>query len=656
MSSVSISGLVSGINVQSLITSLSAAYQQPITLLQNQEQSYQSTLSAWGSVQSSLSSLQSTVAGLQNITSLNNRSVSLSNSSAVSGTASSNAPLGTYSLSNIVLAQTQSIYSGDFASATNTAVGTGTLQIQVGSGSVTNINIDGTNNSLNGIAAAINQSNSGVNAAVIYDGTGYRLTMTGNNTGAANAFTVSTSGATGSLGSLSYSASASGGMTDSQTARNASVSINGLAVTSATNTVSGAIPGVSLNLLEASGSTTLTVSNDTSAFVTSVQSFVTAFNTTMGTLNQLTAFNGGTTSSGSSGQSGPLIGNAGIQTLRTQLLNLISGQGIGTTPGSAYTSLGAVGISLAQDGTLALDSGKLSSALQSNYNAVAGLFGQVGTATNANVQYVGAGNNTQPGTYAVNVTSGATQASETASNPIASGGITSAETLVIGSGATSVSVQLASGSTIDTIVATINATLSQQGLSGVSAINNNGTLEFQSADYGSAQNFSVVSTQPASAGSTGIGTTLLMAKGTDVVGSINGQTGTGAGQQLTVTGPGAALGLQLNISGQATGSLGSVTVSQGIYQQMNAILTQALNTQSGFVSAATSGLNNTITGINQQITQLQNSAASQTALLQQQFNAMQTQVAQLQSVGQYLTAFFNPSSSSSSSSSSSTGG
>jgi Flagellar capping protein len=75
---------------------------------------------------------------------------------------------------------------------------------------------------------------------------------------------------------------------------------------------------------------------------------------------------------------------------------------------------------------------------------------------------------------------------------------------------------------------------------------------------------------------------------------------------------------------------------------MNAILTQALNTQSGFVSAATSGLNNTIKGINQQITQLQNSAASQTALLQQQFNAMQTQVAQLQSVGQYLTAFFNP--------------
>lgn len=655
MSSVSISGLVSGINVQSLISSLSAAYQQPITLLQNQQKSYQATLSAWGSVQSSLSSLQSTVASLQNVTQLNNRTVNLSNSSAVSATASANAPLGSYSLSNIVLAQAQSIYSQDFASASNTPVGTGTLQIQVGSGTATNITIDSTNNSLNGIAAAINQANAGVSAAVIFDGTGYRLTLTGNNTGAANAFTVSVSGATGSLGALSYNPSTSGGMTESQSARNASVSVNGLTVTSATNTVSGAIPGVNLNLLQASGATTLTVANDTSAFVKSVQTFVAAFNSTMGTLNQVTAYNGSGTS-GASGQNGPLIGNAGIQTLRTQLLNLISGQGVGTMPGSAYTSLGAVGISLAQDGTLVLDTGRLSNALQSNYNAVAGLFGQVGSATNANVQFVGAGSDTQPGTYAINITSAATQASITASSPVPSGGITSAETLVIGSGATSVSVPLASGSTIDTIVATINATLSQQGLNTITAVNDNGTLQFQSNGYGSAQSFTVVSTQPATSGSTGIGTTLLTGTGSDVVGSVNGQTASGAGQLLTVTGPGAALGLQLNVSGQATGALGTVTVSRGLYQQMNAILQQALNTQTGFVAAATNGLNNIINGINQQITQLQNSAAAQTALLQQQFNAMQTQVAQLQSIGQYLSAFFTPVNGSSSSSSNSNGG
>ena len=656
--SVSISGLVSGINVQSLISSLSAAYQQPITLLQNQEQSYQTTLSAWGSVQSALSSLQSAVTSLQSVTQVNNRTVNLSNSAAVSATVSSDAPLASYSLGNIVLAQSQSVYSQDFASAANTAVGTGTLQIQVGSGAVTSIAINNSNDTLNGIAAAINNAHAGVGAAVVYDGTGYRLTLNGNNTGTANAFTVTASGATGSLAALSYAAGSSGasgasGMTQSQAALNASVTINGLTITSSSNTVSGAIPGVSLNLLQASGSSTLTVANDTASFVTSVQAFVNAFNTAMSTLNAVTAYvPGGAANSGSSGASGsgPLIGNASIQGLRSQLLSLISGQAQGTVSGSAYTSLGTVGVNLAQDGTLQLDTGLLSQALSNNYQQVTGLFGQVGSTTNASVGFQSATTDTQPGTYAVNVLSGATQASITSSSPVPVSGLSSAEVLTLTSGGTSVAVNLASGSTIDSIVATINATLSQGGLGAITALNNNGSLELQTSAYGSAQAFSVVSNQPASSGSTGFGTTGSNATGTDVVGTVNGQTASGSGQTLTVTGPGAALGLQLTVAGQATGSLGNVTVSRGVYQAMAALLTQALNSSSGFVAAATDGLNTTIKGINQQITQLQNSAAAQTALLQQQFNAMQVQVSQLQSVGQYLSAFYNTGSNSSSTS------
>ncbi len=640
--SVSLSGLVSGVNINQLISTISAAYQQPITLLQSQGQSYQTTLSAWGQMQGSLSSLQSALAGLQNVGSLNNRSVTLSNSSAASATVQANAPLGSYSLSNIVLAQAQSVYSQDFSSASNTAVGTGTLQIQVGSGTVANVTIDSSNNTLNGIAAAINSANAGVDAAVIYDGAGYRLTLTGANTGSGSAFTVSTSGATGSLSSLSYSSGTSSGMTLSQAAQNASFTVNGLNISSATNSVSGAIPGVSLNLLAASGSTTLTVGTDSSAFVSAVQSFVSAFNSAMGTMNQLTAYGG------PSGQSGPLIGNAALTSLRTQLLNLISGQGIGTVPNSPYASLGGVGVNLNQDGTLVLDTGTLNQALSSNYNAVAGLFGQVGTTTNSNVQYVAAGSATQAGTYAVGVTSAATQASVTASNPVASGGITSNETLTITSGSTSVAVNLTSGSTISAIVSTINSALAQQGLSGISALDNNGSLELQTSGYGSAQSFSVVSNVAAGSGSTGIGTTTLTGTGTDVVGTVNGQAGSGSGQQLTVTGPGNALGLQLTITGQVTGNLGTVTVSQGLYQQMTSILSSALNSQTGFIAAAADGLNQTINGINNQITQLQQSAQAQTALLTQQFQAMQAQLAQLQSVGNYLNAFFSTTSSNSS--------
>ncbi|MDA8113579.1 flagellar filament capping protein FliD [Acidithiobacillus sp.] len=638
--SVSLSGLVSGINVQQLISNLSAAYQQPIMVLESQQQSYQTTLSAWGTLQSSLSSLQSSMSSLQNLSSVNNRSVSLSNNNAATATVSANAATGSYSLSNIVLAQSQSIYSQDFSSASSGAVGTGTLQIQVGSGAVTNVAIGSSNNTLDGIASAINTANAGVNAAVVYDGTGYRLTLTGTGTGASSAFSVTTSGATGSLANLSYS-SGSSGMTLSQAAQNAGVSINGLAVTSASNTISGAIPGVSLNLLQASGSTTLQVSASNSAFVGAVQSFTTAFNQTMGTINQLTAYNA------QAGSGGPLLGDASVQGLRTQLLNLISGQGVGVASGSAYNSLGSVGLGLTSSGTISLNTSTLSTALNSDFNSVAGLFGQVGSTSNANVQYVGAGSSTQAGTYALNVSQAATQATVSGSAAVPTSGIAQNESLTISSGSSSVVVSLASGSSLATIVNTINDTLQQSGVTGLTASNQNGYLEIQSNAYGSAQSFSVVSNVAAGASGTGIGTSSLAASGTDVVGTVNAETTSGVGQNLTVTGPGNALGLQLQVMGSTTGNLGTVTVSQGLYQQMNSLLTQALNSQNGFVAAAQNGIASSINGLSAQITTLQQSASNQTSLLTQQFAAMQSQLSQLQSIGQYLNAFYSTGSSSS---------
>ena len=638
--SVSLSGLVSGINVQQLISNLSAAYQQPIMVLESQQQSYQTTLSAWGTLQSSLSSLQSSMSSLQNLSSVNNRSVSLSNNNAATATVSANAATGSYSLSNIVLAQSQSIYSQDFSSASSGAVGTGTLQIQVGSGAVTNVAIGSSNNTLDGIASAINTANAGVNAAVVYDGTGYRLTLTGTGTGASSAFSVTTSGATGSLANLSYS-SGSSGMTLSQAAQNAGVSINGLAVTSASNTISGAIPGVSLNLLQASGSTTLQVSASNSAFVGAVQSFTTAFNQTMGTINQLTAYNA------QAGSGGPLLGDASVQGLRTQLLNLISGQGVGVASGSAYNSLGSVGLGLTSSGTISLNTSTLSTALNSDFNSVAGLFGQVGSTSNANVQYVSAGSSTQAGTYALNVSQAATQATVSGSAAVPTSGIAQNESLTISSGSSSVVVSLASGSSLATIVNTINDTLQQSGVTGLTASNQNGYLEIQSNAYGSAQSFSVVSNVAAGASGTGIGTSSLAASGTDVVGTVNAETTSGVGQNLTVTGPGNALGLQLQVMGSTTGNLGTVTVSQGLYQQMNSLLTQALNSQNGFVAAAQNGIASSINGLSAQITTLQQSASNQTSLLTQQFAAMQSQLSQLQSIGQYLNAFYSTGSSSS---------
>ncbi|MEL5847830.1 MAG: flagellar filament capping protein FliD [Candidatus Igneacidithiobacillus chanchocoensis] len=646
--SASLSGLVSGIDVQSLISNLSAAYQAPITLLQNQESTQQTTLSAWGTLQNSLSSLQSALGSLQSIGSTNNRTATVANSSLATATASANAQQGSYNLSNIVLAQAQSVYSQNIAS-TSSGIGTGTLQIQIGSGATQNVVINSNNDSLDGIAQAINEANVGVNAGVIYDGSGYRLTLTGTNTGANQSFSVSVSGATGSLGSLSYSSGSSGGMTLSQAAQDAGVSINGLPVTSSSNTISGAIPGVSLNLLQASsGSTTLQISASNSGFVTTVQSFVSAFNKTMGTINQLTAYNA------QAGSGGPLLGNAAVNGLRTQLLNLISNPGVGLSSGASYNSLGSVGLGLSSSGTISLNTGTLQTALNADYQDVVGLFGQAGQSSNSSVQYVGASGSTQAGVYAVNISQAASQATVTAASAFPSGGLAQSESLTFASGSQSVVVSLSSGSSLAAVVNTINATLQQSGMTGITANNDNGVLQLQSTQYGSAQAFTVSSN--VASGGTGIGTSTLAASGTDVMGTVNGQATSGVGQNLTVTGPGNALGLQLKILGTSTGNLGTVSLSQGLYQQMNSLLNQALNSQNGFISAAQNGINSTISGLNAQIATLQQSASNQTALLTQQFAAMQSQLASLQSTGQYLNAFYAAGSSSSSSSSSSSAG
>lgn len=649
---VNLSSWTGGINVPSLISSLSAAYQIPVTQLQHQQASVQSTLSSWGTLQGAVSSLQSTVSALQQISQLNNRTATLSNAGVASAHVSAQAPLGTYSLSNVVLAQSQSVYSAAFSSSNNQVVGDGSLQIQVGSGTATTININSGNDTLAGIAAAINGAGAGVNAAVVYDGTGYRLTVTSDNTGAASAFSISASG-TGALSGLAYSAATSGSsaMTLSQAAQNASLTINGLPVTSASDTVSGAIPGVSLSLLS-SGSSTLTVGNDTADFTTAVQAFVTSFNTAMGTINNLTSLQS-TATSGGSGVTGPgpLIGNASVSALRTQLLSIISSQGITASSGSAYSSLAAVGINLTQDGTLALDTTSLGAALTADYNGVAGLFGQIGSSASTNLTGIKAGSTTQAGTYAVNVTSPATQATLTASAAIPSGGLASAENLTISEGATVVTVSLAAGATIDSVVSSINATLTQQGLGSIVASNANGLLQLQTAGYGSKQQFSAISDVAAGGGGTGIGNIKQIVTGADVAGTVNGQAASGSGQVLTVTGPGAALGLQVTVTGQGTGAVGNVTLTQGIYQQLTSVLSTALDHRSGFISASETGVSGTITAIQTQIKMAQQNATAQIALLTQQFTAMETEVASMQQVGQYLTAFFNTGNSSSSSSS-----
>jgi flagellar hook-associated protein 2 len=388
-----VSSLLSSSQITSLIQQASAAYQLPAATLQSQETPIKAQVSALGKVQSALSGLQSALAGLADVGTLAQRTVSTSLSGIVQATASNSAAVGTYSLSNIKLAQAETLISAGSSSSSG-SLGSGSLSIKMGNGSAVTVNIASGSSSLSGIASSIDAADAGVNASVVFDGSAYHLVLTSDASGSANAFTVS---GAGNLAGLSYGAGVSG-LKETEAAANAGFSLNGLSITSGSNTIEGVIPGLSLTLT-GSGSATVTVSQDISALDGAAQGVVQALNSTLTTINQETAF---TAASGG----GPLLGDVGVEELRQSLLDSLTAPiGVGSAGGtSSYTSLSSVGFQITSGGTVAFNDANFQTAAQANYAAVASLLGAIGVASNANVS-VNSLASAPAGTYSVDVTS-----------------------------------------------------------------------------------------------------------------------------------------------------------------------------------------------------------------------------------------------------------
>jgi len=277
---------------------------------------------------------------------------------------------GQYSLAVQNLA-TSAILTSKPVASSSTAIGTGALTIAVG-GNSTTINISSSDNTLGGIVNAINtaSNNPGVSASIITTTTGARLVLSGTTTGAANAITVTQSGGDGGLSALVYNpAGGTTNLTQSQAAQDANFTLNGFAATSGNNVVSGAISGVTIDLVGASAantSTTLSVTPDTTAASTSIGTFVTALNGVLSSIQSLTAYDP------SSQTAGPLQGNGTIEAFQNQLSQILDA----VTSGAAGTnSLASIGIAANTQGTYDTNSDTLSNALSSNLTAVGNLLG-----------------------------------------------------------------------------------------------------------------------------------------------------------------------------------------------------------------------------------------------------------------------------------------
>lgn len=348
----SAAGIGSGLDVNTLVSQLVAAKKKPqqdqITSQVNQANTQ---ISALGQVSAALAALQSALSPLGDGTALGAQTVAVGDSTVLSATSRTGAVNGSYSIVVSQLATSMKASSGAFTDST-TAVGTGTLTIAV-DGAQMNLSIDSAHASLASIRDAINNAsdNPGVSATIVTGTDGAHLVLRGTRTGAANGFSVSSSGGDGGLAALNYdpNASSGNGLSVIDTAQDAQYTIDGLAGHSAGNTVSTAIDGLTLNLA-AVGSSTVTVSSDTSKATNAITNLVNTYNSFIGIYQNLTKYDATT------GTAGALIGDATLNSIKSTLSSLIGGTSNGAT-------LSDIGVTVQVDGTLKIDSGKLASAV-----------------------------------------------------------------------------------------------------------------------------------------------------------------------------------------------------------------------------------------------------------------------------------------------------
>jgi flagellar hook-associated protein 2 len=391
---ISSTGIGSGLDITSIVSSLTTAagYAQN-TQLSDRKTALTAQVSAYGTFSSALDTLQATLTTLQNPKTLAGRTAALGDDTIGTASATTSAIPAQYSLTVQNLATAASLSSGPSVGGANATIGTGTLSLTVG-GNTATVNIDTTNNTLAGIASAINAApdNPGITASILTTTDGARLVLSGSSTGAANGITITQSGGDGGLAALVYDPAnpTTSQLTQTQAASDANFTINGFAATSASNQVTSAIDGVTINLQKTTAvgtPTTLTVGTDSDGAQTSIGTFVKALNGLITSIQSLTSYDPTTQTAG------PLLGNATLQSFQNQLQKVLDQVQSGNT--GAAVSLASIGIAANPQGTFDTNSTTLGNSLTANLSSITSFFGGPnGIATQLNTlitQYTQAG-------------------------------------------------------------------------------------------------------------------------------------------------------------------------------------------------------------------------------------------------------------------------
>lgn len=409
MVGISSAGIGSGLDIEGIISSLMAAERIPLTKVSQERTAINTKISIYGIIKNSFADLKAAADKLSSLNNLNPLKATSSDDKIVSASASAASAKGSYSIEVSQLAKAQSVAALGVATA-DTTVGTGSLTITLGSyASGTNtftnnadktpvtINIGAGQQTLDGIKQAINEADAGVTASIVNDGAGSRLVLTSKETGAINGFKLEVTDSDGNntdttgLSRLAYDPTAAAGAGKNadtlQVAQNANFTINNLPVSKASNTVTDAVAGLTLNLkAQTTSPVNLEVGLDDTALKTTLDGFVTAYNKIRGNLKDQQQ------------KDATLSRETTPSTLERGLRNILREQvaqyGIG---------LSDIGLSFDKDGVLSLNKSKLDTAVAADPGILEKVFANTATTTDARVKYLGANNMTQEGTFAINV-------------------------------------------------------------------------------------------------------------------------------------------------------------------------------------------------------------------------------------------------------------
>lgn len=374
MATVSTLGIGSGLDLNTILTSMQTAEKAALTPISTQQTSYTAKLSAYSTMKSALETFQTANTKL-NSADLFSATKTASTTTAFSATTTTGAVAGSYTIAVSQLASAQTLTTAvQTSNSTALASADSTISIKLaGSTKAVDVTVTAANSSLTGIRDAINKADTGMTASIIKTGDGsYRLSLTSNATGKDNAATISVTGDSAVQSLLAYDGTGSGNVTQSVAAQNALLKVNNVDIENSSNTISDALEGITLNLsAQTSGTQTLTITKDTTSASSTIAAWATAYNTLQDSLNTLTKYTTVDAGKDQDTSNGALLGDSTLRSIQSQMKNMLTN----TASTSTFKSLAQIGITTdPTSGKLITDQTKLDAALAKDPDGIKAMF------------------------------------------------------------------------------------------------------------------------------------------------------------------------------------------------------------------------------------------------------------------------------------------